>query len=298
MWKFLTATTVGLLITAAAHAGYIEDREAAMKLLNEREYAKALEKFEAMAQTEGLLDQQKADALGMAAECAGRLKQQDKAFELAEQIPVHEAQVLTKLELMNSLRMWDEGAEQFKDEPLNKYPARYRADALYLRGRLNFFADNGEAADEDLQAARDAMPDSNRMKPHVLLIMASNYRSNLDKPEKALEAYRAVHAFGHTYRSANGAIGAAEILLAMDKPDEALAELDKVDINEMSTSHPFPAQMLHVRARVLAAQGKTDEAIATLEKALELPKAPQRILERVEATLAELTGEGEDAKAE
>jgi tetratricopeptide (TPR) repeat protein len=281
---------LGFVSTAfAAHAGYIEDRAAATKQMEAGEHEKALAAFQAMA-AGPVTDRQKSDALDQAALCAYSLKQYDRAMELARSIPLEADAKLVQMGIMMTRNQSQEVIARFGSEDLDAWPDPLKGRASYNRGRAFQAVGNGEAAALDLERASKYLLADGRTRNKALTLLAGTYSGLLHNDEQALAAYRRLYDLGDVIRQGIAVCGMAEILKRQGRYDDALAQLQRVDLTQVGDPY-LKGRILELWGDVLVAAGKKADAAARYKTAFQVDGAPDSIRQSCEKKLAELASE-------
>jgi len=154
---------------------------------------------------------------------------QDKS--VIERIPL---EVVKKAARMRSLPA-PEVIAQFGSEDITQWPFWKRGDGFHHRGRAYSITKDGERAETDLSAALEFTSDS-RTRDAILLLQGQNRENNLKDDAKALEAYQAIVEGRTRIGGADeyaALQGIARVLTRKGRFDEALAVLDKADIQNL-----------------------------------------------------------------
>lgn len=285
MPRQISAIAIVLATAVGASAGYVEERKAGLALVAAGKNEEALAGFIRMAETAGS-DLQKSDALQQAALCADRLKQYDRAIELAKQIPLAPQSKTCQMQIMDNARKWQDLVDKFKNEDIDGWPESIKGEAFVRRGFAHFVAKNGEAAAQDLQQAVEFITDLNS-KGLCLNQLGDTYRTLLKDDDRAIAAYRRTHTTGNIYKKCQAAISVADILLQKQKYDAAIRELQRIDMDQVSVPY-WRGAMLSAFGRALASAGKKVEAIARYREALELKDLPDGSRQECEKALQAL----------
>ena len=288
MLKKIVAAGIILSCCAAARADYLSDRKAAIKLVSGGTNEAALVLFIKMAEGP-FSDFQKADALEQAALCANRLKQYDRALELAKQIPLPAASKKCRMNLMRDNGKYAGLIAEFKDEKIDDWPESLVGDGLFSRGTAYYQLKDGKSAEADLKKAVEYIADEHTLGI-AWLTLGNNYRGNLKDDQKALEAYAQPvkmmrDGSGYHY-SLNAVLSSADILGKQGKYDEALQVLGKADIKKYTGGNL--CLLLAAHADILAGQGRKAEAIAKLNEAVAVKDIPASYKEAYEKRLKAL----------
>jgi hypothetical protein len=212
--------------------GYVLQRRAAFELVKAGQHAEALAAFKQLAATK-LTDEQQADALEQAIDCAVRLKQPDEAAALAKQIRSPHHAKLARMRLLDDSRQWQSLLNEFAAENLADWPDTLIGYAASRRGHAHLIAKNGAEAERDLLSAADWLTETN-WKGEALLALGRTYRQLIKDDAKAIAAFRRVYSTGNEFKHCSAACEVADILRLQGKRDEALAELDRIDAAKMT----------------------------------------------------------------
>jgi len=284
------ALAVVLAWTACASADYVADREAAVKLVEAKQYEKALDAFTKMAAGD-VTDFQKSDALEQAAACAQRLKRCDQAMELAQQIPMEPMSKTSRMRLMMARRQRRELLAAFKDEDIARWPDTVIGQASYLRGRAYCVAKDGTRAEEDLKRAADYLMEDNA-KGLALNALGDTYQHLLKDDARAVAAYRRTYKTRNIYKRCHAAMAVARIHSRQGKHDEALHELGRLGPDRVTIPY-WRGLLLRAYGDVLAAAGRHADAIAKYREALQLEGLSPGTRKACEKALKDLQSAGD-----
>lgn len=263
-----------LALSGVARADYVEDRNAAMRLVQSGKQEEALAAFVKMAAGE-VSAFQKSDALDQAALCALRLKKPTEAMELAKRIPLAPMSKTCQMRILAAERKWAELAAQFKDEDFAPWPDDLKAEAAFLRGQSRSFLRDGKGAEADLEMAVQSYPGS-FSKGQAALTLGDNYRDNVKDDAKAVAAYLKAYEYvrdPNSYVTCSAIISAAAVQRAQGKPDDALSTLSKIDTSKVSGY--WRGAVLAAMGDTLAAQGKKADAAARFTEAAAVQGIPE-----------------------
>jgi len=196
--------------------------------------------------------------------CANRLKRYDQAMELARKIPLAPMSKTCQMQIMNSNRKWKELVEQFKGEDIGSWPDGIQGNAFFVRGGAVYRVGDGKMAESDLKKACEYLYDDNS-KGLVLNALGDTYWNFFTNDVLAIESYRRVYTPRNIYKRAQAAIAIAGIFNSQQKYDEALRELNSIDISKMGSGYWCYA-MLCALGNVFAKQGKKQEASPNITK--------------------------------
>lgn len=266
MFSRTTAWVLALACCTVVFGDYIVDRKAAMELMKARKYEEALAALTKMANGE-VTDFQKSDAMEQAAYCCDRLKRYDQAMETAKEIPLEAVSKTVQMTLMYRNRKWKEVIEQFGNEDINAWPDTVKSKAYRARGGSASRIKDGKLAVADLTKAAEYTMNRND-RGRVLNALGDAYRVLLKDDDKAIETYRRTYTESHGYKQCHAVIAVSGILSDRGKSQEALKELDQIDLDKIKGY--WKAALLGAHGRALAAAGKKTEAIARYKEALQI----------------------------
>jgi len=247
---------------------YIVASNKADALYRSGKVAAALQAYLRLARTEGATDFQISDALRQAARCARRLDDDERATELAEQIPLAPVAKTVEMESLLAMRKAEELIERFGDEDIAAWPFRQAGAGWLARGRAYFMTDDGPHAERDLLRAEPFVADD-LTRASLWLTVGRNREENLRDADRALAAYRRVAGMHSRRGSAvyfRGLIATARLLRQRGQFDEAMAVLSRVDVDELRGY--WRGALLLARGETLRAAGKTDDALAAYQDIL------------------------------
>ena len=285
MKKSILMAVVVLLCSVLARADYLSDRKAALVQVQAGKDAEALAMFVKMAEGP-YTDFQKSDALGQAAWCAWRLKQNDRAMELSKRIPLAPASKTMQMRIMDVARNWNGIVDAFKNEDIDSWPEDVVGDAFFLRGIAYYRTGNGKGAEADIIKTLEYKPSA-----YAMHMLGSTYASMLKDDGRALETYRRGYKSGGHW-STDAVWEVLQILLRQNKFDEALAELNAVDADKDALkegdSHWRRGFILSSQGYILAKQGKKAESIAKYREATQVEGLTPEQKAGYEKTIKEL----------
>lgn len=212
-------------------ADFLIASRAAEQLLRKRKTKDALAAYVALADDRKATDLQKSAALEQAALCARGLKDDERADELADRIPLDSIRKTVQMENLLAQRQSTKLIEQFGDEDFAKWPFWQVGAGAWARGRAYATAKAGAKAESDLKTALASTSDA-RIQTSILATMGSNREMNLKDDEAALDAYRQNYegktsiGAAEEFRSVQNA---ARILARLGRHDEALATINRID---------------------------------------------------------------------
>jgi len=273
MRRWLVALVLALVSggLAAAPADYPAERRAAVALLDAGRLPEALAALLKLADGP-FSDAQKSDALDLAARCAAALKQDTQAQDLARRIPLPPVARTCQMRLLAAGRRWQALVDQFGADDFAPWPEHLAAEAHFLRGQAHAARRDGSRAAADLEAATQLLTEDNALGL-ALIALGHTCRDLLHDDERALAAYRAVHRTSNVYKRCEAVLGAAELLRRQGRLPEALAELARVPLGEVTVAY-WRVSLLMGYGAVLRQQGRTGEALARYREALQLPGIP------------------------
>lgn len=265
MFNRLIGIIVVLVFCMNVRADYPSDRKAAAALYAAGKNEEALAAFRKMA-ADKVTDFQKSDALEQAALCANRLKQFDLALDLARQIPVASISKCVQMNHMVYQRKCKELIEKFKNEDISGWPEDIAGRSYSFRAQSYAILGDAKNAESDYKNAL-RYPLEYGLKAQILQGLGDTYRDLMKDDEKALNAYRMMlQAGGARYLQLYSVMSAASILTKQGKYDEAVQELNKIDMKGL-TGH-WRYEMLCAFGNTLAKQGKKPEALEKYDEAL------------------------------
>ena len=299
MIKSMVIIGIVLACCAGARADYLSDRKAALELVKGGKNDEALSLFTKMAAS-AASDLQKSDALEQAVGCANRLKQYDRALELAKAIPLPAVSKKCRMTLLSGNGKYGDLIAEFKAEDLVQWPESMRGEAFFIRGMAFFQLKDGPAAVADLQKSLEYSRDTFTLRdiytPGIAWLRLGDTHRNLLKDDpKALEAYteaiKLMNA-GGGYYVMSAVRSAAQILCKQGKYDEAFEVFGKID-HHKNLEGPQVVDFYCEYGETLASQGKKAEAIARFNKALGIRGATDAQKAACEKRIKELQGKAE-----
>ena len=132
---------------------YVIERQKAMKLAKQRQVDQALAMYLAMSSGDGSTDFQKSDALLEATRAALSMKDNDRAKELASQIPLASVAKTARMEMLTAQRDYSTIISEFGNEPIDQWPFWQIGAGSLARGRAYHAAKETEKAKADLGRA-------------------------------------------------------------------------------------------------------------------------------------------------
>jgi len=272
----------------------IEAADAASALTRAGKDAEALTAYTNLAENMPLSDRLKADVLEKASLCAGRLKDYDRAMQLAKKIPVEPIAIRRQMQLMLQQKQYAALLDAFANGKMGGrkfhlsfvYPEQedVMADLYYYRSLAYVHTKDLAAAEADLRIMNDKRTrltyrSGEAIHDRVWLRLGDFYRTQLKDDDRALEAYtnvcdRTTWTFwGRPLKPA--ARGADETLVAATKAaSEILRKRGKLD-----EVRKLQFNLLKARAEASASLLKGSETIAGFKELLALPGTPSAAVE-------------------
>jgi hypothetical protein len=269
--------------------------------------AEALTAYANLAEDLPLSDRLKADILERASLCAGRLKDYDRAMQLAKRIPVKPIGIRRQMQLMLQQKQYAALLDAFADSKMGGrkfhlsfvYPEQedLMADLYYCRSLAYVHTDDLAAAEADLRIMNDkrmrlTYRSGEAIHDRVWLQLGDFYRTQLKDDDRALEAYRNVcdrttwTFWGRPLKPA--ARGADETLVAATKAaSEILRKRGRLD-----EVRKLQFNLLKAQAEASASLLKESETIAKFRELLALPGTPSADVEACAKRIDRLGGAG------
>lgn len=274
-----------LLAASAVQADYVKDREEAVKLYWQDKTPEAMAMFIRMGE-ESTIDMQKADAYDWASKAAIRLRKFDEAMQYANQIPVDAMARTARARVLVRQGQWQEVVEQFKEQDLTTWPTQAAGEAYLHRATAQERLENPVAAAEDYAFALPLAADHNAKA--AALLGLGRARQATGDTAGAIEAWQQVFTESNNIaRHTDAGIAIAAAYRVQDKPDEALAALEKVDTAKLRIPS-LQADLLVAKAQALAAKGDKAKAVSVYQEALQHKGASEARKQQITQELAAL----------
>ena len=294
-WALLLGTAVLLVCQASAQAGYIQDREAAMKLWRNGKTEAAVAAFNEIAAGE-VSDIQKADALEQAFRCLIRLGRVEAAKKTIERIPVEGVADLCRMRILSRQEKYQTLVDRFADTKLERWPALWRASGYALRGEAAHQVGRGELAAHDLEQAvvyAATFRNTKNRKAGLLNTLGVVYRDLLKDDQKAIDAFRRTQRTGKRSDGSRATFAIADIYLRQGKSDKAVQVVNdwlaQVPAEDMPNA-AWQQSVLFNTVRVLTEAGRNEAAITKCKDALSNEKIEPAVKQDLRKRLAELQG--------
>jgi hypothetical protein len=248
--------------------------------------AEALKAYTKLADKVPLSDRLKADVLEKASLCAGRLKDYDRAMQLAKSIPVKPLAIRRQMQLMLEQKQYAALLDAFTKKKMGGrsfhlsfvYPEQedLMADLYYYRSLAHVHSNDLAAAEADLRIMNDKRTQltyrsGEAIHDRVWLRLGEFYRTQLKDDDRALDAYakvcdRTTWAFwGRPPKPA--ARGADETLVTATKAaSEILRKRGKLD-----EVRKLQFNLMKARAEASASLLEESEMIAGFKELLAIP---------------------------
>jgi hypothetical protein len=265
---------------------WVSASHAAASLARGGEDAKALAAYANLAENLPMSDRLKADVLEQASRCAERLKDYDRAMQLAKSIPVAPLAMHRQMQLMLEQKQVAEllatfthdamGGRNFHQSFLYPEQEDVMADLYYYRSVAHLQTNNLAAAEADLKIMNEKRAQlqyrsGEAIHDRVWLRLGDFYRTQLKDDDRALEAYTRVcnrttwAPWGTPAKPVS--TGGSETLVAATKAaSEILRKQGKLDEVGNLQFNLFKAQ-----AEASAALLQEPETIAKFQELLALP---------------------------
>ena len=303
MGYLLIAVCLVAFCAAPTLGNYIESRQAAMKLMRQGRQAEAIKAFREMAAGDVSRIQQ-ADALEQAVVGYIKLKQYDKARQLAQDVPIESVATYCEMRILAAQGESQAIVDRFGEVDIQTWPMIWRPHGYELRGTAAWSADAAELAIADLKQAikySSGLTNPKQAKPLLLLRLGRTYQNQLDDIDKAIDAYRRCQRTGNRFKGSTATFLIANILVEQGKPNEAIREVERwietINLDQWSNSHG-PPYVLSSYAAMLAKIGKTQQAIARYEQALAREDIPEHDRQSIEQKLQNLKSERKSANSD
>jgi len=269
--------------TSEPDEDYLLLRKTAEDLFQQRQYSEVIN---TLVSTElKLSDFQKVHAYSLAASAARAMDDYDRANELADQIPIPAAAKTLRMENLLAQRDYEALVQAYAAEDLRTWPFWNIGEAATARGRALSAVGKGEAAEKDLTLALDYTPDI-KLQQKLLRDIGTNQEKNLGDMEGAIEAYMQVVNMDRANGGADyfyNVQAANRALRSVDRYDEAMAALNKVDMENLSGT--WRATMFLHKAETLADMGKSADAKAIYQGLLTDDQIDDRYKQQAQAAL-------------
>lgn len=270
---------------------FLTDYRAAEELARSRRHEEALAAFLVLAERRqegrGPTELQRSAVLEQAAASARAIGEAARAEEIASSIPIEAVAKATRMQNLLAAGKAAEALAEFGSEDFSEWPFWKRGEGHLLRGRAHAAVRSGEGAAADLEAALPLIGDP-RQRQSARLALARAREQLLGDDESALPVYRAVYADSTTVGGADelaAVQGAAAILVRAGRPDEALAELERIDTEKIGGT--WRHSTLLARAEAQAKAGRRQEALALARSVRDDESAEKRHRDAAAAKLAE-----------
>ncbi|MEI6166355.1 MAG: tetratricopeptide repeat protein [bacterium] len=276
--KIFNAILAGVLIPVVSTfaSQYLEDRQVAEKLLAEKKPAEALEVFVKLADTYAAVPSQKTDALEQACLIALQFKQYDRALDLAGKIPEPAVSKACQMRVLEAKRDWRQIITSFKSEDISIWPENQADIGFYFRGLAYARLGDQAQAISDLEKAAEngADGDNEIFKGRALCELGVIYTS-LKEYQKAIDAYGNAQnsRIKGTFMLFNAIISRAALFSKLGKYEEALEELNKIDLAALSTG-AWKSGVLRAYGDIYEAKGDKKQALEKYTEAISVTNAP------------------------
>ena len=234
-------------------------------------------------------------SMAYAAYCAVQQKQHEKAAAYAAKIQDKHANKSCRMNILLNQGKWDDLLLLSRDEDLEKWPDELIYDACLIRGRAYARKQNAENAEKDLLSAiKNTLSADNKAIAYQFL--GNLYHEVSKDDQKALDAYGEAVKLGESIpiRRLGAAMTArARLLTAQGKGTQAIAELDRLKVDEIKDpSWRCAIQLCY--GEVHESMGRRAEALARYRAAAACEKAPEALLvtarEKIEALEKNVAG--------
>ena len=265
---------------------FVKAANAAAALARAGKDAEALAAYTNLAENLPMSDRLKADVLEKASLCAERLKDYDRAMQLAKSIPVAPIAMHRQMQLMLEQKQYAELLAAFTHDAMGgrnfhqsfMYPEQedVMADLYYYRSLAYIHTNDLAAAEADLKIMNDkrtqlAYRSGEAIHDLVWLRLGDFYRTHLKDDDRALEAYTNVcdritwAPWGTPPKPVS--TGGSETLVAATKAAcEILRKQGKLD-----EVKKLQFNLLKAQAEASAALLKEPETLAKFKELLALP---------------------------
>ena len=280
---------IGICLSLNMLAEQGVDWKTAIALYNQGKHQEAQEIFVKLADA-AATPQAKADSLCYVAFCLNGRKKYDEALEAAKKIEFRPVSVNTQMIIMGTKPK--EIIEAFKDEDFSGWPESIKGEGYYRRGYSYSKLQNTDAAIKDLEKSVEFYPEDKKLLP--LGTLAGIYEVMKDD-QKALDTHLKIQALASSKATAftinsynNSTSACASILKRQGKYDDAVAELQKIDLEKSNGALKF--QILKSFGEIYEVQGKKSEAIAKYKEAVAVKEnVPPAYTEALEKKISSMS---------
>lgn len=278
---------VGPFCGVTAMADFPGDFKSAMGLHATRHNQEAQDAFARLAAAAPTC-RSKATCQAYAALSLSRQNQYEPAIELARQIEFRPASIECQMQIMLEHRRWKTLVEAFQGEDIAAWPDYCIHKGFHHRGTAYRLTGNAQAAAKDLRGAVENSVTADQFQVIAWDELGGVYQTLKDE-EKAIEAYRKVQefpAYRGFYPYADATLGIVGVLLRQGKPNDALVDLRKLDLDRSSGNWRF--LILQAYGDVSLAQGKEKEALEFYGQAVNVKDAARGYVDRLKKTISTL----------
>lgn len=277
-----------LLGAPVLRADFNDDRKAAHQLSRQGKTDDAIAALRALA-GKAETDVQRTQVLSDAVTLASRARNYDLATQLAREIPQPAASLNAQAHVLTYQKKWQEILDLLTAADRTSWPPEEAAAALNFIGNAHAGLKQGKEAVDAYQKAIDTAPES-RTADHSLIAMGNAYRDLLSDPAQAIACFQRVfESTNNTARQAEAAVFSAQVYIAQEDLDQALAELEKVNMLKLTSTYQR-VQVLITKAQVYIKQDQKDKAIEAYKEALAHFDIHPSQKKMVEDELAKLQG--------
>lgn len=289
----LVAMAVVLASGLHALADFAGDFQKAKELFDRQQYQAAAEAFGKLALAAPNAHGEAA-SISLAAISLERLKQVDRAIEMARTIRAKPMAAYTQMEILSHSGRPKELIAAFKGENIAAWPDSINYKGFSLRGGAYNAVRDKRSALEDFARCVDLAGSDVWVKLEALNNVAALHQDH-DDNAKAMETYQKAFAIYEDSPGCKGRwvypqalLGAAHVLMNQGKYDEAAAVLAKYgDTSEKIRRNYWGFLVLEAHGDIFAAQGRKSAALAKYKDALAI-STHQACMNRVDKKITAL----------
>lgn len=266
-------------------------RKQTRELVSQERYDEAVKLYTEAATKATEDDEMQAHCLGEAAELTlGRLKDADKALELASQIRDEQRKAALRLQLLEDSNQYAKVVEEFADADVSAWPMEVQMQSYASRARA--FMETGKADKGAADLEKGVKIVGHTATRMWMCYELGSYYEKAGEKDKAMETYAYAISVTPAYYSYRNRcfLSYSQMLIDKGELQKAMELFKDIDYDKFSNDY-WRGSFYLLEADVQAKQGNQGQAAMILTKVLRLPDVNTHHKAEAEKQLAAISSQ-------